>query len=233
MASRSGAAQVSHSTHLLSDITEVLQEAGVGLREVELYAVAIGPGSFTGLRIGIATAKAFAMTRARPCIGVPTLHAVAHAAGPSRATVAVLPAGRGEVFAQLLSVELDAGVQELSAPAHLTPQRLLASVRKIPHLKWAGEGAQLLQEMVASDARQHGIPFQVESEPEGEVSAHEQGLWLLSPPAQDLARSIAALALLRYGGGGTWHPNDLQAIYVRPSDAELNDRCHEQNLPAK
>ena len=94
----------SHSNTLLRQIQEVLARAQVSLGEVDLFAAASGPGSFTGLRIGLATIKGLAATLNRPCIGVPTLQAVALSGGISASSVAILPAGRGEVFAQRFAV---------------------------------------------------------------------------------------------------------------------------------
>src|ERR1700682_1201727 len=125
LASIFGDASVSHSSSLLRDIARALEVAGVSLKEIELLAAAAGPGSFTGLRIGVASIKALATTLKRPCFGIPTLQAVAHSGGPSKATVAVLPAGRGEVFAQLFSVSSDGLVEERDIPAHLPPRAML------------------------------------------------------------------------------------------------------------
>src|SRR3977135_55846 len=124
LATRTGDPRVSQSSSLLSDINDILQEASTSLHEVDLFACASGPGSFTGLRIGLATVKALAASLKRPCVGIPTLHAVAHAAGPSSATVALLPAGRGEVFAQMFSVAGDGTVTEVDSAAHLSPTKL-------------------------------------------------------------------------------------------------------------
>ena len=85
LATTIGDPAVSHSNSLLSDINHCLSDAGVSLEQVDLFACASGPGSFTGLRIGIATLKALAATLHRPCVGMPTLDAVAHAAGVSNA----------------------------------------------------------------------------------------------------------------------------------------------------
>ena len=74
---------LSHSNTLLREIQEALATTGISLSAVDLFAVASGPGSFTGLRIGLATVKALAATLNRPCLGVPTLHAIARFAGPS------------------------------------------------------------------------------------------------------------------------------------------------------
>src|ERR1051325_4401729 len=80
---------------VLSDIDRALADASVKVRDVELFAAAPGPGSFTGLRAGLATVKALAATLGRPVIGVPTLQALAHASRPARSLCALLPAGRG------------------------------------------------------------------------------------------------------------------------------------------
>ena len=110
LAARIGDPQVSQSASLLKDISDSLDQEGLRLADVDLFACASGPGSFTGLRIGLATLKGLAASLERPCVGIPTLHAVAHAAGSSVATVALLPAGRGEVFAQMLSVSKSGSV---------------------------------------------------------------------------------------------------------------------------
>ena len=94
LAAVAGDPKLSHSNTLLSDINKCLREAGVAVQDVELFATTSGPGSFTGLRIGLATIKALAATLNRPCVGVPTLQVIAHTAGVSNATVALLPAGR-------------------------------------------------------------------------------------------------------------------------------------------
>src|SRR5207248_821889 len=105
LAARAGDATVSHSMNLIEMIEEALREAGVKLSEVDLFAVAEGPGSFTGLRIGLATVKAFAAHLNRRVAGVSTLAAIAHASGADGEIVSLLPAGRGEVFAQRFSVD--------------------------------------------------------------------------------------------------------------------------------
>ena len=94
----------SHSTDLIDNIERVLRKGNAKLFDVDLFAVTVGPGTFTGLRIGLATVKAFAVCVQKPCAAVSTLAAIAHAAGTSETTVSILPAGRGEVYAQAFSV---------------------------------------------------------------------------------------------------------------------------------
>lgn len=224
LAARSGDPKVSQSASLLQDINDILTEAKLTLADVELFACASGPGSFTGLRIGIATLKGLAASLERPCLGIPTLHAVAHAAGPSPATVALLPAGRGEVFAQLLSLSADGVVSELDTPAHLSPQKLLERYASRVDLKWAGAGAYLQRDLLASHAQEANIYFAEAMEHDAAVDK-KRGVWSLASPETNLARHVAALALELFQTGDIQSPHSLSAIYVRPSDAELNQTC--------
>ena len=224
LAARSGDPKVSQSASLLKDVNDTLDEAKLTLADVEIFACAAGPGSFTGLRIGIATLKGLAASLERPCLGIPTLHAVAHAAGPSPATVALLPAGRGEVFAQLLSVSPDGVVSELDTPSHLSPQKLLERYASRANLKWAGMGAHLQRELLAAHAQETNIYFAEAVEHDAALD-EQRGVWSLAPPETNLAQHVAALALELFQTGDIQSPHSLSAIYVRPSDAELNQTC--------
>ncbi len=89
------------SDALLPAIDRTMREAGVKVADLGGYAVAIGPGSFTGLRVGIATVKGLALPGGEPVAAVPTLAAMARQAGEPRPypVVAVLDARRGEIYA--------------------------------------------------------------------------------------------------------------------------------------
>jgi tRNA threonylcarbamoyladenosine biosynthesis protein TsaB len=216
-------AQASHSVRLLQTIAEVLEDAGgVRLSDVELFAVASGPGSFTGLRIGLATVKSFAATLSRPCVGVPTLHGVAHSYGPSERTLAMLPAGRGEVFAQLLAVDEAGAVTPLGEAVHQPPQELLESVGNYDRLVLAGEGAQQHELLIEAAARRANFKLAYEKSARSEMAESSGGLWVLARPIEGLAVNIAALAHLCYRSGELMKAEQLRALYVRPSDAELN-----------
>jgi tRNA A37 threonylcarbamoyladenosine modification protein TsaB len=86
--------------HLLPVVDQVLSGLGMALRDIDALAVSVGPGSFTSLRVGIATAKAFAHTLRKPLIGVPTLDALAEGLyGTSGLICTVLTARAQEVYA--------------------------------------------------------------------------------------------------------------------------------------
>ncbi|HEY0385735.1 MAG TPA: tRNA (adenosine(37)-N6)-threonylcarbamoyltransferase complex dimerization subunit type 1 TsaB [Pyrinomonadaceae bacterium] len=219
---RAGEAQISHSTKLLQSVEEVLAEAAASLADVQLFAAASGPGSFTGLRIGLATVKSFAATCSRKCAGIPTLAAVAHAAGPSVATLAMIPAGRGEVFVQLFSVDENGTVTPLNEAAHKTPERLLDSLSGLGHLTFAGEGARQHERLLQARAEAEGIRLVEVNEALPPAIEDVEKLWIISRESDALAADIAALAYRLYLNDETIGPEQLRAIYVRLSDAELN-----------
>lgn len=233
LAACTGEGRTSHSNDLLKNIQGVLATAGYGITDIEAFAVALGPGSFTGLRIGLATAKSFAVTLEKPLYGVPTLHAIAHSAGPSAATLAMLPAGRGEVFGQLLTVDTSLRVHPLTEPSHVQPERLLSAMDKGRGLKLAGEGANVYAEQIGAYALREGIPLRKEREdPAGSSLESDAFEWILAASIENLAVHVAALARRAFGEGDSGEALNLRAIYVRPSDAELNVQCLEQNESA-
>jgi tRNA threonylcarbamoyladenosine biosynthesis protein TsaB len=205
IASFNGDPGISHSNTLLADLHRLLSETSTELAQIDLFAVAAGPGSFTGLRIGIATVKALAATLDRPCAAIPTLHAVALSGGPSERTVALLPAGRGEVFAQLFSVSGDGVVTALDEAAHIAPAKMIEKYGSLENVLWCGEGANAQRELIENAAG--STKWRIASLTEGR--------------AESLAQYVSRLALQSLQQNQLVAPDALQAIYVRPSDAEL------------
>ena len=196
-----GDASISHSNTLLVDVDKLLSETQIALPEIDLFAVATGPGSFTGLRIGIATVKALAATLDRPTAGIPTLEAVALSGGVSAETVALLPAGRGEVFAQLFSVLGPDLVEPLDEAEHIPPARLLERYGDLETVTWCGLGAIANRELIASWM--------------------ENRDWTIVTETGSLASHVARLALTKFNHNEFDNPFALRAIYVRPADAQL------------
>jgi tRNA threonylcarbamoyladenosine biosynthesis protein TsaB len=123
-------ARPAHAGRLLGAVEEALAEAGVEWDAVTRLAVGVGPGSFTGLRIGIATARGLAQARGLEIVGVSTLEALARGAS-AEVVLAVLDARRGEAFAG-----------GPFPPAALTPEALAERVRAMPIAPLAvGDGA--------------------------------------------------------------------------------------------
>lgn len=211
LGSFAGDPSTSHSNTLLADVDKLLTELGVTVTDIDIFAVASGPGSFTGLRIGIASVKALAVTLNRPCIGIPTLEAIAHSAGESEFTVSLLPAGRGEVFAQMFSVSGKNDVTSLDSPVHLPPAQVVEKYSKLTDLCWAGQGAiqyqDLIEEVAATERHSFGN--------------NKENNWRIASLNYNLATDVAQLALARMPDSEERTAINLRALYVRPSDAEL------------
>ncbi len=119
-----------HATRLLGLLEGAMEAAGVAWGEVERLAVGVGPGSFTGLRIGIATARGLAQSRGLPLAGVSTLEALAVGAG-ERGSVAPGAGGREDLPPAVLAV-LDARRGEAFAAAFLEGREILAAAARTP-----------------------------------------------------------------------------------------------------
>jgi tRNA threonylcarbamoyladenosine biosynthesis protein TsaB len=129
-----------HATQLLPLARRALRAAGATFADVRRIGVGVGPGTFTGLRIGVATARALAQATDAELAPVSTLAALAEAAGPERAVLAVLDARRGEAFAAAYR-----GDERLLGPVAVRPEALpaLVAARPEPPEAWlaVGDGA--------------------------------------------------------------------------------------------
>jgi tRNA threonylcarbamoyladenosine biosynthesis protein TsaB len=141
---------------LLALCAELLDRGGLAFSELDRIAVGVGPGTFTGLRIGIATARALARASQVPLVGIPTLKSLAlnalsaTEAQPPEAVVAVLDARRNEVFAAAWSRRgLEGSAQALIGPVALAPEALADQLTGLAPTPLAlGEGAVAFREVL-------------------------------------------------------------------------------------
>jgi tRNA threonylcarbamoyladenosine biosynthesis protein TsaB len=135
----------SHSIRLVPAIAFLLQSLGLGPADVEGYAVAAGPGSFTGLRVGIGTVQGLALAADRPCAAISALDALAtRAVGSAEWIVAVMEAHRGEVFGGIYDGEARPRGEPLAAPL----DSLLAQVPD--GAAFIGDGAERYRSIIAA-----------------------------------------------------------------------------------
>lgn len=190
---QAGDPSVSQAARLPGDLVALLAAERVELRDVDAFAVGIGPGSFTGLRVGIAAMQGLAVAMGKPLVGVSAFDALAH--GTEGRIATWIDAWRGEVFAALYE-----GGSEVEAPSVEPPARLLARYSGVPPL-FTGDGAALY----ASDiARALG----------GAARFTE-------PVVPRLAGMMATLATAVLAQGARPLPHAIRPLYVRRSDPEL------------
>jgi tRNA threonylcarbamoyladenosine biosynthesis protein TsaB len=176
------------SAQLVPQIAALLEKHGLSKRQIDAFVVVSGPGSFTGLRVGLAAIKALAEILQKPIVPVSFLEVVARAAGIDGRIIALLDAGRGQLYS---------GEYEISgARAQLIQEHLIAR-EALPHLSRAVA-------ISTPDATLAGL-------------SREAGLRTFElkaiPPEM-----IAVLGWSKLGDGEIASPEQLDANYVRRSD---------------
>jgi tRNA threonylcarbamoyladenosine biosynthesis protein TsaB len=185
-----------HAAMLLAEIEAAVAAAG-GWPRIDRLAVGVGPGTFTGLRVGIATARALGQGRGLPISAVGSLAALARGIGeraPDRDRLALIDARRGEVFAALF----DPGGTELWPPSVVAPEALAGRLVELDDPPLAGgDGSLRFRDQLESAG--------VEVLPDAD-------------PAQRMAaRHVCALAATTEPG----LPIDVKPTYLRRPDAEV------------
>lgn len=195
---RSGAGN--YSALLLRMIDRLLGDAGIALGELDCIAVTLGPGSFTGLRVGISTAQGIGTAIDKPLIGVSTLEIIAAQNMPFAGKLCpLLDARRSQVYAGLFEEEAG-GLKALQEESVICPEQWASSLREGPIL-FCGNGAQVYRETIKQvcTVRHHFAP---------DMNA--------APHAAVLAR----IALQRFAAGQGKRPAQVLPGYVRRPDAE-------------
>ena len=206
---QSGDPDRTHGERLPGDVLAALEGAHVGLAEVDVFAVASGPGSFTGLRVGLATVQGFALSLQRDVVGIPTLEAMAHAglwsiaadAAPPRLIIPWMNAHRDEVFCAIYESGSGEQLVERRPAAVGAPEVLLRDLE-------AGARGQTV--LVIGDAV--GGMRQLFEARLGPVQLVAE-MPLLAP-------AVARLAEERWRRAAT-SPHGVRPVYVRRPDAEL------------
>ena len=214
---RRGDAARTHGERLPGELLGIADAHGLSVHAIDLFAVASGPGSFTGLRIGIATIQGLALTTGRRIVAVSALEALGQMAGVGEGGVAEsagtfvaawMDARRHDVFTALYRIA-DAPhfspdrLVEVEAPAAADPALTLA--RWDPHIRHAavvfiGDGA-------AAYA--------------GTIAAPGSAGWRVRPYQPLLAGAIGRMAVARAQRGDTIDPAAVRPLYVRRPDAEI------------
>jgi len=192
-----------HSRRLLGSIEALMVAAGVDWKDLDAVAVSQGPGSFTGLRIGMAAAKGIAMAAEVPLIGVPTLDAIAaQILATDLPVCCLLDARKQQVYAAFYRYDDHFSPRLTSDVLVLSPEALVERIHE-PTLV-AGPGI---------------LACQVQ------LSAHPQVRMLPVGPLHPRAALIGFCGAQMLAEGIQGDAAGLVPLYVRASEAELNLRC--------
>jgi tRNA threonylcarbamoyladenosine biosynthesis protein TsaB len=181
-----------HSRRLMPSIAFLLETAGIEVAAVDGFAVAVGPGSFTGLRVGLSTVQGLALAARRPCLGLSVLEGLAaEAAGAAEALMAVVDAARDDLVYTALHDGQGRPTEEPRVEAATA-----AAARLPPGAAVVGDG--LRRHRSAFESRRPGLVF----------------------PRASLyvAGALGRLAGPRFEAGEGVPPSALRALYLRPVD---------------
>lgn len=192
------------SARLMPEIDRLLTQAALSMDAIDLFSCTIGPGSFTGVRAGVATVQGLALATGKPCIGYSTLAQLAmNFPMSSHPVCSMLDARKNEVYAALFD-NSDTLPKALIGDCVVPPERLLCLVRETTDkpVIFAGDGALRYRDVISSHMGACAVfaPF-----------PHNSGH----------AAKGALLALDAYRAGSALKPAELLPVYIRPSEAEL------------
>lgn len=188
---------LTHSRTLLPMAEDMLKNAELTLDKVDLFAVAHGPGSFTGIRIGVSTVKGLAWAADKPCVGVSTLEAMAwHGLAAGGYICPVMDARRNQVYNALFKIE-NGKPQRLCEDRPIALAQLADELRALnAPVLLVGDGAELTEKYLS----EQGLPYTVAPE-----NLRWQSAWGVAMAAQDKEPGNA---------------DSLLPVYLRLSQAE-------------
>jgi len=191
---------VTHSRRLLGAIARLLRSLDLEIEDMAAVAVGVGPGSFTGLRIGMATAKGLCHGTGIPLIGISSLDALAASIVSDRLIAVVMDARKKEVYSCFYRTRSDGTISRCSEPTVLSPQELVKQMSE--PVTMAGDGVHVYNDIFRSALGDTA-----------DIRAHNQ--W---PDAVQVGY-LAAAAFNRR----EYHDiHDAKPEYVRSSDAQLS-----------
>jgi tRNA threonylcarbamoyladenosine biosynthesis protein TsaB len=193
-----------HSERLMTGIDHVLRQAGLGISDMDVFAVAIGPGSFTGLRIGLSTVKGFSYATGKPIVPVPTLEAIAWNFPYCRYPVCtMLDARKKEVYTALFKWDGENFlrlIDEMSIKVDRLLEQMMPYVRR--KLVFTGEGALIYRDTIVEAMGRRAIFATPEK--------------MIPSPA-----NVASIGIRKASKGEFSEPVSLIPFYIRRSEAEI------------
>ena len=190
-----------YSDMLLTFIDHLLSNANIAIHEIDGFALAIGPGSFTALRIGLSIIKGLAHSTGKPIVGIPTLDGLASNICFSDMLVCpVLDAKKGEVYTALYKANAHYILEKLTPDRAVTPESLLSDIQE--KVIFLGEGSDLYRDTITHRLKE---------------KAFFAPLQLRYPKAS----SVTQIALEKFKNNEVEDIEKLVPLYVRPPETDL------------
>ena len=199
-----------HSQKLMVMIDALLKDIEVDIKEIDLFAVSHGPGSFTGLRIGVATAKGLAHACQKPIIGISTLEALAYNLPfCEHIIVPVMDAGKNRVYAA--SYIWDEGFRTLGEPEAMTIEECVESCGDLLETVFVGDGAAVHMDYIKE-------------------KLGDKAFFAPANSLEQRASSVACAAYEKYKNGEVSSYTEVNPVYLKKSQAEreLEERNKKQ-----
>ncbi len=196
---------LTHSQTIMPIVDYCLKGAGLSVADIDVFAASAGPGSFTGLRIGVGTVKGLAYACGKNCAGVSTLKALAYNIAPTdKLIVPIMDARRNQVYSGVYGYS-GASLKELRPPKALSVEDVIASLDK--EAIFVGDGVKAYKDIIAKQMKERAF---------------------FAPPQLCLqnAASVAFAAL----DAPFVSPQELEVIYLRKPQAQ---REREERLGIK
>ncbi|MEW6068462.1 MAG: tRNA (adenosine(37)-N6)-threonylcarbamoyltransferase complex dimerization subunit type 1 TsaB [Nitrospirota bacterium] len=203
-----------HSERLMTGIDHVLKQSGLQISDIDVFAVSIGPGSFTGLRIGLSTAKGFSYATGKPIVSVPTLEAFAWNLPYCKYPVCtMLDARKKEVYTALFKWD-NKGFTRLIDERSIKIERFLEDIKPSLYEKilFTGDGAILYRDKIIEALGEKAI-----------FATHEK---MVPAPA-----NVAHIGIIKAKKGEFSEPVSLTPFYIRRSEAEI--KRHVRDIDSK
>jgi tRNA threonylcarbamoyladenosine biosynthesis protein TsaB len=191
----------SYNAALLPSVDRALQDCGCSLRDVSAIALSIGPGSFTGLRVGLATALGLCFRTDRRVVPVPTLAALSLHGGDAPRIAPALDARKGQLYAGLYGP----GAEPLREDCVTDPLPWLESLKGMGSICFLGPGAELYRNEI-------------------ETVLGPEARLLTGPAGWPRAATVGQLGERLRAQGAAQIPEEVELRYLRPAEAEAKRR---------
>lgn len=191
-----------HSERIMPQIEAMLEAADILIDDIDAFAASVGPGSFTGVRIGVATAKALAQAKNKPCIAVSALEALASGVSTFNGIISpILDARRNQVYNSLFSSD-GSGINRLCNDRALPLEELLLDLKKTgKNIIFTGDGVPVFKNIINE-------------------ALGKKAFFAPASLVFNQAASVAFIGLKKFKKGETVSYGELVPEYIRLSQAE-------------